>query len=142
MLLQTQGTVRLVADAEVKFSNEKSKLVEFRVAANERVKNGDNWEERPSFYTVKHWVHANSKLPDFLKKGTQAFIVGTVVEERWETEEGKRSKLVISANEIELVGGKASNTDSAPAQNSTPAAQSAPSQEAPAVDVDEDEIPF
>ena len=140
MLLNVNGVARLVADAEVKFSNEKSKLVEMRVAANQRVKNGDSWEERPSFYTVKTWVHANSKLPDYLKKGTQIYIVGGLLEERWETEGQNRSKLVVEAYDIELVGGKSNNGNSNSAK-STPASEPAKNEDSQP-EVDEDEIPF
>ena len=142
MLFNTTGTGRLVADAEVKFTNEKSQLLEIRIATNERVKKGDNWEDRPSYLTLKYWVHANSKLPQYLKKGTQVVVNGKVEEERWETDGQKRSKVVVIVTDLELVGGKSDVANAAP---TTPASQAPASTPAPAetgAPIDEDEIPF
>ena len=137
MLLTVSGVARLVADAEVK-NFEKTQLVTLRVATNERVKKGESWEDRPSFLTVKTWLSSASKLPAFLKKGQLISLTGKVEEERWETEGQKRSKIVVKATEIELVGGK-----SAPADTPAPSAPANPASEAPKeVDIDEDEIPF
>jgi len=143
MLFSTNGVARLVADAEVKFSNDRSQLIEARVATNQRVKEGDQWIERASFVTVKAWLPKESKLPAYLKKGTLVYINGELLEERWETEGQKRSKLVVEANAIELVGGKSDNAGSAPTQAQSTPAQEAPASSEPAgAPVDEDEIPF
>ena len=145
-LLQISGVARLVADAEVKFSNEKSKLIEFRVANNKRMKQGNEWIDRPSFVTLKQWVYKSSKLPDYLKKGTQVWVVsGELEEDRWETDGQKRSKHVVNVIELELVGGKA--TAQPQGQPTTPSApaEDVPTQEAPAqsgAPIEEDDIPF
>jgi single-strand DNA-binding protein len=141
MLMNVNGVVRLVADCEIKFSNEKSQLIEARVATNQRVKNGDQWEERPSYVTVKSWLPKSSKLPTYLKKGTQIYISGDLFEERWESEGQKRSKLVVEANAIELIGGKSTSQGAAAPAQSTPV-QSAPAEEPAGAPVDEDDLPF
>jgi len=152
-MLKVTGIVTLVADVDIAFKNETSKLIEFRGASNRSVKVKEEWVEKATFVTIKAWLHVNSKLPDYLKKGQQVGISADLIQENWETPEGeKRSKLVLEIinGSIQLIGGKkegtAANTVPAPdAATPTPAAATpaaTPAAGTPDIDINEDEIPF
>lgn len=142
MLITVAGTGNLTANAEVKTTTENSKLVQFSIACNERVKENNEWKDRASFYTVKVWLHKDSKLTDYLVKGQSVQVSGSLVQERWEKDGNKQSMHVIrcQGDGIELVGGsKKEATGPAPTGNEP---QTPPPAEAPAEAPGEDEIPF
>ena len=121
----------LVRDAEVRIVGEYA-VINMTVASTKKLKNKD----KTCYAPVEYWVKADSKLPQYLKKGTQVALNGELETQSWEKEGQKFSKLVVRANTLQLVGGK-----SAPAD--TPAPAKAPaSPEIPETDIDEDEIPF
>jgi len=143
MLYHVLGVGRLVADAEIRVTTETSQLVEFRTANSERVKRGNEYVEEPTFTTIKLWLHKDSKLPEYLKKGQEINLLGKLKQENWEAEGQKRSKLVVIGLELGLVGGKGNGTREIVSPESVD--DNGPTQEAPAetgAPVDEDDIPF
>lgn len=108
MLPIAAGTVNLTKDAEVKTTTDKSKLVELSCAASQRVKEGNEWVSRPSYYTIKVWLPKESGLIPLLVKGQQVQVQGHVIQERWEKDGKKNDKIVIEAQDVNLVGAKGS----------------------------------
>ena len=106
---------RLTRDAEAPDKGP----VKFSIASNRRVKIGDQFEDEVSFFDVVYWH--KSIIPQ-LVKGKQICIFGNIKQDRWEQDGQKRSRIVIDAKSIQLLG------------NSP--------QEAPAESIDNDEIPF
>jgi single-strand DNA-binding protein len=148
-MLKINGFATVVANAEVKWSNEKTKRVEVRVASNRSVKDGENWVEKPTFTVIKFWAPINSKIDSFLTKGSKVAFSGDLVQEdSWTDKDGNRrsGNLIIEANHQDLipVRKQAPASDQAPASNQAPAQAPAPTaeQSIPEVDIDDDEIPF
>ena len=119
----------LVREAEVRTVGDYA-VINMTVASTKKLKD----KEKTCYAPVEYWVKASSKLPQYLKKGTQVALSGELETQSWEKEGQKFSKLIVRANTLQLIGGK-----SAPAD--TPAPAKAPA-ETPEVDIDEDEIPF
>ena len=124
----------LVRDVEVKTLGEYA-VLNMTVASSKKVKG----EDKTTYAPVNYWVKADSKLPQYLKKGTQVAISGELETQSWEKEGQKFSKLVVRANTLQLVGGKTNASDTQePASEAKPTSPT----ETPEINIDEEEIPF
>ena len=97
---------RLVKDInpdESKHFND-SVLTNFSIAVNKSVKKGEEWTDEVSFFDVELWN--NKGLLNYMKKGKQIVVSGSLKQNRWEKDGQKYSRIVISATSIQLIGGK------------------------------------
>lgn len=99
-------TGRLTRDVEQRHTAGGFCITTGSIAVNERVKSGDVWEDRPSFFAFKILGKRGESLGQYLTRGKHIGISGHLQEERWEKEGKNHSKVVIIANDIELLGGK------------------------------------
>ena len=84
----------------------------FSIASSRRVKHGEEWSDEASFFEVTYW-HKN--LDQYLTKGKQIAVSGALVQEHWEKDGEKRSKVTILADNVQLLGGgQAGQTASVP----------------------------
>lgn len=80
-----------------------SPVLSFGIAVNDRVKKGDEWEDRPNFFDCTIFGNRAKSLSNILKKGMPVTIKGKLHYSSWETEDGsKRSKVDITVEEIVL----------------------------------------
>ncbi len=96
---------RLVRDAELKYTNSGFAVGKFSIAVNRRRKSGDQWVEEANFFDIVVWGKTAEALNQYLVKGKQVAIDGELRQNRWEQEGQTRSKVEISANNIQLLGG-------------------------------------
>lgn len=97
---------RLVRDPEVKYTTSGTAKMELSIAVNRSIKEGDAWVLRPSYFDVEFWGKRAESINQFLHKGKQIGISGYLDQKRWTSPEGQnRSKIVIVAENIELLGG-------------------------------------
>ena len=96
---------RLTQDAELKYTQNGYAISSFSIAVNRSRKNGDQWVEEANFFEVSLFGKAAENLKPYLVKGKQVAIDGELRQDRWESEGQKRSKVVIVANNVQLVGG-------------------------------------
>ena len=101
---------RLTRDAELKYTAAGQALSAFAVAVNRKVKRGDAWEEEGNFFDVVYWGRGAEAVNQYLLKGKQIAIDGSLKQDRWQDSEGNnRSKVVISADNVQLLGGQSQN---------------------------------
>ena len=100
---------RLTRDAELKYTNSGFAITVMSGAVNRSVKKNDQWVEECSFFDFKLLGKRGESLIQYLLKGSQLAIEGQLIQERWETEGQKRSKVVIQIDNIQLLGGKKDN---------------------------------
>lgn len=82
-------------------------VVLFTVAVNERVKNGDEWIEKPNFIDCKVFGNYAKALADSLKKGVRVVVSGKLVQDKWEDNDGnKHSRISVKADNIEVLAQK------------------------------------
>ena len=74
----------------------------FSIASSRRVKHGEEWSDEASFFEVTYW---HKSLDQYLVKGKQVAVSGELVQEHWEKDGEKRSKVVILADNVQLLGG-------------------------------------
>ena len=111
----------LTADAQVKtFQN--GGVLNFSVATNRSVKQGDNWVDKASFINCKYWTKGAEKLSQFLKKGTPVTLSGFLEQETWEKDGKKNSRIVINCDNIRWFnrGNGNGNNNSQPQNNYQP----------------------
>lgn len=64
-----------------------------------------------AWYNAEYWMNADSKLKQYLVKGTKILAVGELKTEKWKDREGvEKSTIKIAIRNLELVGGKAEQT--------------------------------
>jgi single-strand DNA-binding protein len=96
---------RLTRDAELKYTGTGFPISNFSVAVNRRRKNGDVWEDEANFFDITLYGKSAESLKTYLLKGQRVAVEGELRQDRWQQEDGQtRSKVVISANNLQLLG--------------------------------------
>ena len=100
---------RLTKDLSLEYKQSGLAVGETSIAVNRSVKKGDKWEDEASFFDITLFGKTAENLKQYLVKGKQVAIKGSLKQERWlDKETGKtRSKIAIVTEDIELLGGKA-----------------------------------
>jgi single-strand DNA-binding protein len=136
---------RLTRDADLKYTSNGKAVSKFSLAVNDKRKVGDDWKDEASFFEIVLWGQIAESINQYLSKGKQIAVVGRLTQERWEQDGQNRSKVTVTAANIQLLGGPSGNgqthgagTASAPAPASGPAQSPAPVGD----DWFDDDIPF
>jgi single-strand DNA-binding protein len=95
---------RLTRDAELKYTNSGQAVCHFSVATGSRRKKGDQWVEESSFWDVDLWGKPGESINQYLTKGKLVAVEGAMRQDRWEQDGQTRSKTIISANSVQLLG--------------------------------------
>ena len=143
---------RLTRDAELKYTNSGMAVCHFSIANNKRKKSGDSWVDYPSFFDIVLWGKSGEAINQYLVKGKQVAIEGELEQDRWEQEGKPRSKIGISARNVQLLGGGTERTENPAGGARSPAApppsqRTAPEERVPNAPEDierefTDDIPF
>jgi single-strand DNA-binding protein len=133
---------RLTRDAELKYTNSGFAVCKFSLAVNRRRKNGDQWVEEANFFDVVTWGRAAEALNQYLVKGKQVIVQGELRQNRWEQDGQPRSKVEISAINIQLLGGGGTSRKSSGQYDSGSASQADTSPVDKEEENFEDDIPF
>lgn len=152
---------RLTRDAELKYTSSGQAVCSFSVATGTRVKKQDQWVDESSFWDVDLWGKRAEAVSQYLTKGKLVAVEGDMRQDRWEKDGQKHMKVLVKANDVQLIGsgqggqgGQGGYSDAprasgpAPAQpygNGAPTGrqpQGRPPASAPAADDFPDDIPF
>ncbi len=76
------------------------------IAVNRSRKNGDAWVDEVSYFDVTIWGKQAENLKPYLTKGKQIAVEGFLKQDRWEKDGQKFSKVTITANNVQLLGGR------------------------------------
>ncbi len=95
---------RLTRDAELKYTNSGQAVCHFSVATGSRRKKGDQWVEESSFWDVDLWGKQGESINQYLTKGKLVAVEGSMRQDKWEQDGQTRSKTLISANTVQLLG--------------------------------------
>lgn len=97
---------RLTKDVDLRVMQNGTAVGNMSVAVNHAVKKGEQWEDEASFFEVTLWGKQAEALKPYLMKGQQVAVQGYLKQSTWEKDGEKRSKVVIIADNLQLVGGK------------------------------------
>jgi single-strand DNA-binding protein len=104
---------RLTRDAEYKVLPSGQGVCNFSVAVNRRKKSGDQWVDEANYFDVVLWGKQADSINRYLVQGKQVGVDGELRQDRWQQDGQNRSKVVISANNVQLLGGGTGGNGSA-----------------------------
>jgi single-strand DNA-binding protein len=77
-------------DPEVKYTPSGVQIAKFSLATSERVKKGDNWEEKTDWHNIVLFSRQAEYAKEYLKKGMTVFVDGKISTRTWDDENGVR----------------------------------------------------
>lgn len=98
---------RLTANAALKYAGDGFAIANFSLAVNHMKKK--DGKEDVSFLQCKAFGKLAENLSKYMTKGKQVSITGFLKQERWEKDGQKQSRVIINADEIQLLGGNQNN---------------------------------
>ena len=102
---------RLTRDSELKYTNSGLAVAHFSVATSHKTKDG----EKPSFWDCEIWGKQAETLNQYLTKGKQVVVHGTMNIETWEQDGVKKSKVKVNGSTITLLSGGEKKQETSPA---------------------------
>jgi single-strand DNA-binding protein len=84
------------------------------IAVNRSAKKNGAWTDIVSYFDVTVWGKQAETIKPYLHKGKQIAVDGYLDQQRWEKDGQKYSKVVIIANNVQLLGGNENGQQSAP----------------------------
>lgn len=84
------------------------------IAVNRSVKKNGAWTDSVSYFDVTVWGKTAENIKAYIHKGKQIAVDGYLDQQRWEKDGQKYSKVVIIANNVQLLGGNDNGQQSAP----------------------------
>ena len=138
---------RLTRDAELKYTNSGQAVSNISLAVNQRRRRDEQWVDEAHFFDCVVWGRTAEVLNQYLVKGKQVGVEGQLRQNRWEQEGRTRSRVEISVNNIQLLGGRndAAPRDEPGAAPGAPPASAAADRgggQIPPADEFGDDIPF
>jgi single-strand DNA-binding protein len=106
---------RLTRDAELRYTSSGTAVSNLSIAINRRRKSGDQWTDEANFFNVVVWGRTAEALNPYLLKGKQVGIQGELRQNRWEQDGQPRSRVEISASNVQLLGGRTGGPGPEPA---------------------------
>ena len=103
---------RLTRDADLKYTSGGYAISNISRAVNRSKKDGDQWVDEGSFFDINLFGKSAENLKQYLVKGKQVAIDGELRQDRWEQDGQPRSRVVVVANNIQLVGGNSNGGSS------------------------------
>lgn len=78
-------------------------ILTFSLAVNERVKKGDAWEDYTNWVDIVVFGKRAESLSKILEKGMKVTVSGKLRYSSWEREQGKRSKIEVIAEDVDIM---------------------------------------
>ncbi len=112
---------RLTRDMELKYTSGGMAIGKFSLAVNRKKKSGEQWVDEASFFDVTCFGKTAENLKQYMTKGKQVGVDGSLHQDRWQDDSGQtRSRVVINADNIQLLGGGTEQTAPAPSRQTEP----------------------
>jgi len=108
---------RLTRDAELKSAGSGTMLSRFTLAVNRSVKKDGEWTDEAGFFDVNLWGRLAESLNQYLVKGKQVAVTGELRRERWQQDGQNRSRVLIVADRVQLLGGESGGRQDGPADS-------------------------
>ncbi len=91
------------------------------IAVNRSEKRGGEWGSRANFFDVTIWGKTAENINRYLRKGKQIAVDGYLDQQRWEKDGQKYSKVIVTANNVQLFGGNETQGAAQPTAPQEPA---------------------
>src|SRR5204862_3551251 len=105
----------LTRDVEIKYLQSGMAVTEIGLAVNDRRKNQQGeWIDETTFVDVTLWGRTAEVAGEYLAKGSPVYIEGRLKTDSWEQGGQQRTKLKVTGDKIQLIGGKSPAGDDRP----------------------------
>lgn len=134
-------------DPEMRFTPQGTAVCSFTMASNERRKDkAGEQQDVTTWFRVTVWGKQAETVSKYLTKGRQVYVEGRLHVEEWTDRDGKpRHTLEVNASDVRFLDG-GSGVEGIPVRQSAQAASASPRgggrANAPAPQMEDDEIPF
>lgn len=109
-------------DPEIRTFDDGNKVAKFKFVTDESYKDRDgNKVERASWHIVEFWGKAAGVIEEYVTKGKQLLIEGSIKYESWEENGEKKYSTKIRGHEFRFVGGGKRDDDQPETVSETPA---------------------
>jgi single-strand DNA-binding protein len=105
---------RLVRDAELSYTQSGYAMAKMSLASSKSKKVGDSWQDESHFFDLVMWGKRAESLQQYLTKGQQVGVQYSLTQDRWEKDGQKRSKVTLTVDNIQLLGGKKDTSNYTP----------------------------
>ncbi len=96
-------------DPEMKYTPQGTAVAKFSVATGDRYKDKEgNWQDRTEWHNVTAWGRTAEIATEYLKKGRQVYIEGSLRTHSWDDKQTGQKKYMteVVVNELVLLGGR------------------------------------
>ena len=104
---------KLGREPEIKQTSLGILICNLAVATSENVKKGDKWEKETEWHNAVVFGGRGEFIAKSAQKGSGIVLTGRIKTEKWEKNGEKKNKVVIIADEIEIVSGWAEKKETA-----------------------------
>ena len=94
----------LTRDPELRYTPGGMAVTSFGLAVNNRRKVGEEWKDEPCFVDIKVFGRMAETSSEYLSKGRPVAIEGRLSYSKWEKDGQTRSKLEVTANNVQFLG--------------------------------------
>ena len=99
---------RDIGEREFSYTTGGTARLNLSIAVNRSVKKNGAWTDSVSYFDVTVWGKPAENIKPYLHKGKQIAVDGFLDQQRWEKDGQKFSKVVIIADNVQLLGGNES----------------------------------
>ena len=97
----------LTRDIDLKYTPGGTAVTDIGLAVNDRRKSASGeWVDETTFVDVTLWGRTAEVASEYLSKGSPVLIEGRLKLDTWETDGQKRSKLRVSGERMQMLGGR------------------------------------
>ena len=91
----------LARDPELKYTPSGTAICTFSIGTNRSYRKDGEWKKEASFFDIVLWAKLAEHFAEKLIKGTRVRVIGSLKQERWETDGKTRSRVSIVADNVD-----------------------------------------
>ena len=97
----------LTKDPELRHTPSGTAVTTLRLAVNDRVKRGEDWQDAAYYFDVTVWGRDAENCAQYLAKGRPVGVQGKLTWREWDAQDGtKRQSVEVTANNIQFLGSR------------------------------------
>ena len=102
MMNDFNGIGRIATEIEIRYTKDGTAVANFSLAL-------DNYGDKTSFVDVTCWRKLAENVAEYMEKGRQIGVSGELVQDKWEKDGQKRSKIKINARNVKFLSYNSEN---------------------------------
>ena len=97
----------LTKDPELRHTPSGTAVTTLRIAVNDRVKRGEEWQDAAYYFDVTVWGRTAENCAQYLAKGRPVGVQGKLTWREWDAQDGtKRQSVEVVADNVQFLGGR------------------------------------